>query len=125
MAMNKDIMDWEFFFSLLNLGIKNGQRSQTALHLAPCSEDEAHNGSPRVSKTVICVKKGRLMVVLDQRMSRLNHREDVLLRRNVGFCVINGRDAKLPRCWSLLAQLHPKTEHNLVLGHDFPNFNVV
>lgn len=74
---------------------EKAQRSETSLCLAQSDNHEAFlKELPGVFKTSMCEEKNRILVVLVEHVSKLNHEETVLLRRNVKPWVIKMRYTK-------------------------------
>lgn len=73
---------------------------------------------PGVSVEGICVKLGRLVVVLDERVSSLNHEGNVLLGRNVEAWIIKERGGK-SLCHSRVPdqRLKKMKRHLMLLQH--------
>lgn len=61
---------------------------------------------PAPSIEAICMERCGLVFVFRERIIRLNHDEDVMLRRNVETLVSKARDTKSPWRWNILRQLH-------------------
>lgn len=67
-----------------------------------------------VSAEEICVKWDRLMWDIIERLSGLNHNEDVFFKRTVEILVIEMDDAKSPCHWSIPTELHEKKRSTLL-----------
>lgn len=78
-----------------------------------------------VSIKEIDPKKGRLVVVLDEHISGLNHEAYVFLRKNLEASVINVAETKMFWRKSALSQLLKRHSYALMLSDHLSSSNVV
>lgn len=82
------------------------------------------NKGRSVSIKRICVDNNWFVFVLAERVSSLNHKEDVLIRRNVEAWVIKVRVANSLCRWSVLTHILTKRMVAFVLYHHLAMCNV-
>lgn len=93
--------------------------SETSLFLAPGREDKSQQGEPSLIYERKLRGRGRLLVVLEERGSSLNHEESVLHRGFVKAWDIRQRDARILHRWMIVLHLHKMSVHASVFEHHY------
>lgn len=93
------------------------------LCLVTTVEVELTEEGSRVPVEQMYVKWDTVVIVIDDRVSYMNHEKDVFYTRNVESLIVKMRDAKRFCSQIVLAQFYKKKKHILMLDHHRANSN--
>lgn len=122
--MSGNIVKWELLVCWIVMSRISARVVNFSLSCSKWRKVKLLNNGHAFFTRVTCVKSERLVVVLNWRISGVNHEDKVLFRRNVGSWVIKVRDANSLGLWSVVIRPHKKREELSALINYLPNSNV-